>query len=360
MISNKLTIKHSFAYYLPQYHLIKENNQWWGEGFTEWVHLKNAISFHKNQVVHFPHSDIGFYDLTDIHVMEKQYDLARKNSIDTFCFWHYWFSDDDLLLEKPAELLLQSNIHVEFCFAWANHSWFNKAKGILLKEQRYDYSLEKHFHYLLPFFKDSRYRKIDNKPVFVIYDPLNCRNLVQLMDYFNVNIKKHGMDGIYWIFEKCNGDSPYRNMCDFYLNSNNFMRFRSTPRKLFDKVKSLFRRFGIKSPGYYDYVKCVEAFNSGVKPESHEIPIVFPGWDTTIRHGKGGICLLNNTPDAFKLHLKLVKRILAQRDSIDTRLVFIKSWNEWAEGNFIEPSSQYGYVYIELFGEFFSVESDAK
>lgn len=355
MKSNPILIKHSFAYYLPQYHTIPENDNWWGVGFTEWVNVKRAKTFHPKQITHLPHPDLGFYDLSNVSVIGKQYEIARKHSIDTFCFWHYWFADNDMLLEKPAEDLLASNIHVEFCFAWANHSWYNKSIGKLLKEQKYDYSLSKHFNYLLPFFKDPRYRKINNKPVFVIYDHKNCKNILKLKSHFNSELKKNGFDGLFLILENCDDSHPNSKICDLYLNSTNFMNFRGLTRKVHDKFKSALRRFGIRIAGFYKYRDCVNSFNIKVKHYSNQIPIVFPGWDTTIRHGKGGICFLDNTPDIFEHHLDLVKNIVNQKKDINKRFVFIKSWNEWAEGNFIEPSDKNGYTYLQLFNEKFNI-----
>lgn len=353
---DSLKIRHCFAYYLPQYHEIKENNEWWGEGFTEWVKVKQAKKYHKSQIIHHPHSSLGYYELNNAKVIAKQYSIAKKHNIDTFCFWHYWFSDNEMLLEKPAELILDSQEHVEFCFAWANHSWYNKSIGKLLKLQTYDYSLEKHFNYLLPFFLDDRYRKINNKPVFFIYDPHNCKNLKLLINYFNEKIRSYGFDGVFFVFEKTTSNSELSKHCDLCLNSNDFMRFRKSGRLVYDKFKSILRRLNIKVAGFYSYSDCIKHFNAQLKCNTNQIPIVFPGWDTTIRHANGGICFLGNTPDVFEQHLSLVANHLSKIDCIENRYIVIKSWNEWAEGNFIEPSEKYAYTYLSLYNKYFEIE----
>lgn len=350
---NKVKLKHVFTYYLPQYHEIPENNLWWGEGFTEWTNLKKAEKLHEKQEILYP-GELGYYNLLDVSIIEQQYKLAKEHSIDTFCFWHYWFNDNDTLLEKPAELVLNSDIEINYCFAWANHSWLNKSINRLLKEQRYDFSLEIYFDYLQPFFCDNRYRKINNKPVFFIFKPSECKNLNALINYFNKRAKNLGFDGIYFIFENTNQNYFYKNNLDgLFLNSAPYLKNRSLIRKIYDKLKLKFTKNN--SPRFYDYRKCTKDINKSIKKNTKELPFVFPCWDSTIRHGKKGICLLNSTPENFKLHLHEIIKTLP--DNVNERIIVIKSWNEWAEGNAIEPSSNYGRQYLEIFNNIFSINN---
>lgn len=347
----KKEISHSFAYYLPQYHAIPENNQWWGEGFTEWTKLNSAKAYVPQQTILTP-GVLGYYTLEDANVIDNQYKLAIEHGIDTFCFWHYWFDDNDQLLEKPAELLLQSDTQAEFCFAWANHSWWNKSENKLLKEQKYDFSLDVHFNYLVRFFKDKRYRKINNKPVLFIFDPRNCKNLKNLICHYNAKAKDEGFDGIYFIFENTNVHDELVSLCDNFLNSAQYLKKRTLIRKVYDKYFYKYISKLLHKPRFYSYRACVKGLNDHITESSKEIPFIFPGWDSTIRHGKNGVCLLDSNPDNFKDHLnEVAKKVYKNKD-----IVVVKSWNEWAEGNTMEPTAQYGKKYLEAFGEVFELK----
>ncbi|WP_438319865.1 glycosyltransferase WbsX family protein [Edwardsiella tarda] len=349
-----MQVKEVFAYYLPQFHEIKENNEWWGEGFTEWVNVKNAKKIYRDQEILTP-GELGYYNLSDVSVIEKQYSLAAKHGISSFCFWHYWFGDDDLLLEKPAEKIINSDLSVRFCFAWANHSWWNKSKNILLKEQKYDFSIEKYFNYLLKFFNDERYTKIENKPVFVIYKPLDIPNLDIFKRKFDQYAINHGFNGIFWIAENSNSDIAAKYNFDYYLNSAPFLKYRSLLRKVIDRIIIKLSQHNIRIPRRYDYKKCIESINSHVK-DNKEIPLVFPRWDSTIRHGKGGMYVHKSTPELFEYHLSICQKILKDRELKD-RILFVKSWNEWAEGNFIEPDNVYGDEYLRAFSKYFEIHN---
>lgn len=342
----KVKIREVFTYYLPQFHAIHENNKWWGEGFTEWSLLKSAKSL-------FPGHDIpkvgelGYYSLEDVSVIGKQYQLAKQHSITTFAFWHYWFSDDELLLNRPAELLLSSNVNVKFCFAWANHTWYNKSKGLLLKEQRYDYDVKKHFTYLLPFFMDDRYTKIDNKPVFFIYNPSDASNCHLLMETFNIMAKEHGFDGCFFIAENSDNQIAKHYGFNRFLNSCNFMRDRLLSQKIIDRIKMFLNK---KIPLFirrYEYSKRMQKFVASFDVEHNEIPVAFPRWDSSIRHGRRGVVLTNATPMAFSAHLEqcLLKTIHIPESE---RFLMIKSWNEWGEGNYIEPCHKYHREFLEV------------
>lgn len=350
----KTELTHSFAYYLPQYHEIEENNLWWGKGFTEWTHLKNAKTYHPKQEIIYPNKELGYYNLLDVKVIEKQYKLAKDHAIDTFCFWHYWFDDNDMLLEKPAEMILKSDIDVNFCFAWANHSWWNKTENKLLKEQKYDFSLSTYFDYLKPFFLDKRYRKINNKPVFFIFDPKNCKILHKLIKYFNLECQKIGFDGVYFIFENTkDNDKIMISLCDRYLKSAEIFDYRSFFTKLKNKSYLILNRLGYPKIRYHDYRKAIRDLNKNL--DDKKIPIVFPNWDSTIRHAKGGICFFNTTPHFFKQHL--LSTASALKKQTGDKLVVIKSWNEWAEGNTMEPSNKYGSEYLKIFSDIFTLKN---
>lgn len=346
MIKHKIKVREVFSYYLPQFHEIKQNNQWWGKGFTEWDLLKKSKKHFTNHELTSV-GELGYYSLDDVTVIEKQYQLAKKNSVSTFAFWHYWFDDDDMLLNKPAENILKSNIDVKFCFAWANHTWYNKTKGLMLKEQKYDYSIENHFKYLLPFFLDSRYTKIDNKPTFFIYNPNDAENCSEVIRIFNKLAIENGFSGIFFIAENSSIVEKNKYNFDAFLNSCNFMRDRRLFNKVIDRFKMKFNKFYPLFVRKYDYNIRMRKFIDKVDTENQEIPVAFPRWDSTIRHGKRGVVLTNATPYNFEIHLQhCISKLKNVPES--ERFLMIKSWNEWGEGNYIEPCERYGSQYLNI------------
>ena len=170
------------AFYLPQFHPTKENDEWWGKGFTEWVSVAKARPLYRGHVEpHIP-ADLGFYDLRIPEIREQQAELAKEAGIEAFCYWHYWFGEGKRLLERPFnEVLTSGKPDFPFCLAWANHSWYKKLwdsqareKDLLLIEQKYlgieDY--KSHFYAMLPAFKDDRYFRVNGKLFFIVYDPI--------------------------------------------------------------------------------------------------------------------------------------------------------------------------------------------
>lgn len=352
-VPEPLQIANSFAYYLPQYHAIVENDDWWGTNFTEWTKVRAAKTWHPDQIIHTP-AELGYYDLSSTEVIARQYDLARSHCINTFTFWHYWFGNDDLLLEKPAEALLRSTEDVSFCFAWANHDWVKHATGQTLKKQRYE-DIARHFAYLEPFFHDPRYRKINGKPVFKLFSPRQHPDVPRFVDEFQSYAQTSGQPGICFVFDHCSEGSDHAQLCDFYLNSTKALKF--TP-PLHHVIRKLSARMGRsrKAPQFAQYSDCAANLNAHVSATSRELPLVFPGWDTTIRHDEQGLCLLNGSVDAFGNSLTRVQDLLSHRALADRHLV-IKSWNEWAEGNIMEPTQAHGRAYLETFASHFTVHN---
>ena len=196
----------TIAFYLPQYHEIKENNEWWGKGFTEWTNVKNAKPlFEGHNQPRLP-LDNNYYCLLDDKVLEWQIDIAKKNNVYGFCFYHYWFNGH-LLLEKPIENFLSNdNLNFPFCLCWANPSWTKiwagKGSEILISHNYKDTNdLEKHFQYLLKFFRDDRYIKEDGKPLLVIYSPEEIPNLDEIVSFIRKRVVEEGFPGIVLMYQ---------------------------------------------------------------------------------------------------------------------------------------------------------------
>ena len=193
--------KRLIAYHLPQFHEIKENNEWWGEGYTEWTAVKNWKPYFKGHQLRKPSDELGYYDLSDPQVLEKQYEIASNYGLEGFCFWTYWFGNGEMLLEKPLEHLLLPNSKVKYCFAWANHSWWDKSTWRLLKEQKYlgkeDYI--NFYKTLSPHFNNPNYIKKDNKLLLSIFMPQDIPDIEVFMNTLNNLAMKDGYDGFFFI-----------------------------------------------------------------------------------------------------------------------------------------------------------------
>ena len=238
------------AMYLPQFHEVEENNRWWGEGFTEWTAVKKARPLFDNHKQPNTPLNENYYNLLDKQTMQWQVNLMKKYGVDGMCFYHYYFKDGKKILEKPAEnLLAWKNIDMPFCFSWANESWIRswsnvndgnpwmydekdaqkvkESNGVLL-EQKYGEKedWEKHFYYLLPFFKDDRYIKIENRPVFLIYKPDIIPCLKEMINYWNQLCEKEGMGYIYLLGENTNRlNSNYISGVVYHEPQNTLNRF---------------------------------------------------------------------------------------------------------------------------------------
>lgn len=359
------------AYYLPQYHPIPENDTWWGKGFTEWTNVTKAKPLFKGHYQpHYP-ADLGYYDLRVPEVREAQAAMAKQYGLEGFMYYHYWFGDGKKLLERPYQDMLQSRQpDLPFCLCWANESWkgvwFGEFTGKLLIEQTYpgrkDY--EDHFYYLLEAFSDDRYIKVDGKPVFNVYMPLNLPDASAFANLFNELAIKEGFPGMFLIGSRVPFEwNPHDHGFDAVIGSEAAqLRYRQQskfkkPRyavkrtqQILEKVagKKIFSPFD--KPAVMDYADVIDRLITDRHFDFDYYPCVVPNWDNTPRAGSAGLVFHNSTPQLFKKHLQQgidkIKHLPQQR-----QFVFIKSWNEWAEGNYLEPDRAFGYAYLEVIKE---------
>ena len=356
------------AYYLPQFHPIPENDEWWGKGFTEWTNVTKAKPLFKNHYQPILPADLGFYDLRVPETQEAQSKLALEYSIDGFVYYQYWFGDDKFLLEKPAEQMLKNpKVEIPFCFCWANETWKGIWHGLdnpsVLIEQKYlgeaDYI--KYFNYLLPFFKDKRYIKVNNMPMFHIYKLDDIPDLDGFLKLFNELAISNGFDGIYFVATHGNSQvvlSKPELFGQVGVDVFNTMRYEQSfacrsgtllgkiERKLFEKLKwTLVSRL----PFVLDYKIAIEKLNVQFNHDKY-IACVFPNWDNSARSGKKSMIFKNSNPELWKIHLN--KTVLELKKQENTpRFVIIKSWNEWAEGNHLEPDLKYGHQWLNAVKE---------
>lgn len=340
-----------YAYYLPQFHEIPENNKWWGEGFTEWVNVKKARPLIKNHNQPKKPLNNNYYELNE-DTLRWQADLAMKYHIDGMIFYHYYFCGKKLL-EKPAEILLKNkDIPMNFFFCWANHSWYRSWEGTkeLLMEQTYGdvNDWEKHFQYLLPFFQDYRYQKKDNKPLFMLFQSSFKQNN-NIAKYFDKRCRDYGFDGIQIIESIQNYDTTSCNIDNSILHTRepncSSMRYKFSKRNILFRIRNKI----LKILNKYTYLKYIEQYDGDIllkiaadNYRQNIIPGLFFEWDNTPRHGYRGYLISSISKEAFFIYMDTIK---------DSEFVFINAWNEWCEGMMLEPTSDKKYLYLEWLKE---------
>lgn len=346
------------AYYLPQFHEIPENDIWWGKGYTEWRNAKRAKPFFWGH--YQPREPLGnnYYDLSDSKIMEWQMDIARKYGISGFCFYHYWFGNQKKLLEMPAEHMLKNpNAKLPFCFAWANEPWTRTWEGPggdkhVLIQQKYcgEEDWKAHFDYLLPFFMDKRYIKKDNRPLLLIYrlDKIPCAR--EMFSCWNRLAEKAGIGKLY-IVQMLSHERFKRSFADAYTTYVPALFFEQRD----DIIKKAKYKFveklpPIKLPRFlakyifdvFNYDKCYRyLLNKSYAP--NEYMGVFTDFDNTARRGRRAAIWTGATPEKFK---KYLIQIIKKSQQEEKEFIFLTAWNEWGEGNYLEPDKRFGYAWL--------------
>ena len=349
------------AYYLPQYHPFPENDEWWGKGFTEWTNVARARKLFPGHVQpHIP-ADLGFYDLRMPEVREEQARLAREAGIEGFCYYEYWFGHGRKLMQRPFEEVVASGRpDFPFCLAWANHSWYKKlwdprnpGKDELLMEQLYpgvkDY--EEHFRYLLPALCDKRYIRVDGKPLYVVYDALHFQDVGNFIASWRRLAAEHGLGDFYFVATDFNSEHRDELLKMGFDATHNvdYINIYHKSSKLNKAFKTLCRLY-LHIPMIYKYREAMKHMVNDDCRKENVIPVITPNWDHTPRSGAKGLVFTDARPEYFK---QLASRAvdMVKDKAEEHRIVFIKSWNEWGEGNYMEPDLQYGHGYLQALKE---------
>ena len=372
------------AYYLPQYHPIPENDKYWGKGFTEWRNVGKAKPLFRGHSQPRVPADLGYYDLRLPEIREEQAALAREAGIEGFCYWHYWFGNGKQLLEMPFnEVLHTGKPDFPFCLGWANHSWTSKTwvagktfqKDSMIMEQTYpgieDY--EQHFYALLDAFKDHRYITVDGNLLFVIFRPLDLPDTKGFIDLWNKLAKKEGLNGFHFV--------GIESSFGIFSTEGKKIMFdgKDTTAKLYNKVlesgfdginsrgmnlahvrydslfgfyfKKALKKF-LKWQGVvkYDYKRISKLLFTDEDKWENVYPTIIPNWDRTPRSGKKAIVWYNNSPQYFKKQVDLALKFIKDKQE-QHKLLFLMSWNEWGEGNYMEPDIEFGKGYINALRE---------
>lgn len=344
--------------YLPQFHEVRENSLWYGEGFTDWVSVKKAKPLFEGHRQPRKPLDGNYYDLSRAETLKWQAELAKEYGIDGFCFYHYWFDSQNRLLEKPVELLLEhKEIEISFCFSWANESWKRtwsnvekgnvwcdandsgsrkqdeKGRGLLVG-QRYGREEEwkKHIDYLIPFFQDTRYLKVEGKPVFCIYQPCDIYCMKAMLEVWDARLKEAGLPGI-WLVGASYGD----------LYSDNVdISYDHEPGTAFVKCREA-QEYEISPEGmeFFDYDTMWGHILEGILPG--RLSCAVTDFDASPRKGCKSTIVKGSTPERFE---KYFREFLIRNLQAENELVLINAWNEWGEGMYLEPCEEYGYGYL--------------
>lgn len=338
------------AFYLPQFHPVKENDEWWGKGFTEWTNVAKASPLFRGHYQPRIPADLGFYDLRLPDVREAQAELAREAGVDGFCYWHYWLGGGRQLLERPLqEVVASGKPDFPFCLGWANHSWLKKlwnpdvsrfSQEMLIEQTYSKDDIDLHFNTMLPMFRDKRYMQIDGRLLFLIYAPLAVPDLRAFIARWRELAKVNNLPDFYFIGQAKKEELNNEKLA--VLDAINFECIYDFFRQ--SRLRKLWA-YIFRHPIITQYKDILKIYDLSVLKGGNVIPSIYPSWDLTPRRGMIGTVFHKSTPELFAEH---VQQIMEATHPIDggEKILFLKSWNEWAEGNYMEPDLKFGKGYI--------------
>lgn len=375
------------AYYLPQYHPIPENDKYWGKGFTEWTNVTKAKPLFRGH--HQPNlpADLGFYDLRLPEIRNEQAKLAKEAGIEGFCYWHYWFGNGKELLERPFNEVVDSGEpDFPFCLGWANHEWSTKtwtANGSskeTIAEMKYpgeeDYIL--HFNKYLKAFKDKRYITVDGKLLFVIFAPMDMPDFPSFKNKWNELAVKNGLKGFHFVGIRENftvTNDTYSTTKHKYsledINKKAVKQYKDVLNAGFDAINSrgsiranvkstslaiyyfkrLLMKLGIRTLVKCKYKDIISNYYVEQDKWNNVYPTIIPNFDRSPRSGwKTNILWYGSTPELFKKHVQEALTLLEGKPE-EHKILFLQSWNEWGEGNYMEPDLKFGHAYLKALSE---------
>jgi hypothetical protein len=333
------------AFYLPQFHPIPENNDWWGEGFTEWTNVTGADPlFSDHYQPHLP-GDLGFYDLRLTETRIAQAEMAREYGIAGFCWYHFWFHGKRLLERPFDEVLASGEPDFPFCLCWANEPWSRRWHGReedVLQSQTYSKEDDlAHIRWLIPVLADHRAVRIDGRPIFSIYQGRNLPDPRRTIEMWREEVTRAGLPDPFLLTVETAWDQDW---------DATVVGFDA--KVIFRPQFSLLReapRLAVPTHPKLEVYRYEYAWPLLAKPPDVTYPFyetVCPRWDNSPRIGPRGVVLHDATPEAYGQWLTLTMRRALQRPP-ENQLVFINAWNEWGEGAHLEPDRKYGRAFLE-------------
>ena len=375
------------AFYLPQFHPIPENDAWWGKGFTEWTNVTKAKPLFKGHYQPKLPADLGFYDLRVPEVREAQAELARNAGIEGFCYYHYWFNGKALLERPFNEVVASGEPDFPFCLCWANQTWtgiWHGEPNRILIEQTYPGAKDhqKHFLALRDAFLDKRYMRVGGRPIFAIFRPSEIPNVAAFIQQWQELAAQNGLPGIHFVAHLTHREAAWDYSSrgfDGCVVVGTHKIFDTSVRDLFFRARGgryqwngdsdradirgdaaggelsqwLWRRARVSFGKFANvrlYRHALPFLLEGCRKEQDVYPCVTPNWDNSARCVLKALVIHESTPDLFRVHLRDALALVESRQW-DRRLVFIKAWNEWAEGNYLEPDKKFGLEYLKVVQE---------
>lgn len=355
----------AIAFHLPQFHPIAENDEWWGKGFTEWTNVvKAAPRFPGHYQPHLP-ADLGFYDLRLQEARAAQAELAANHGIHGFCYYHYWFNGRQVLERPVNEICHSGEPEFPFCLCWANENWTRQWDGLktdVLLEQKYGLADDvAHIRSLIPIFLDRRYVRILDRPLFLVYRAKQFPEPEKTTETWRREAERAGLKGLFLVRVESFGDEygDPRSMgfdcsLEFQPRWSGLGRSQIFRRKWWHRQNLGTGEAVFRDNAVYEYEDLVRRALAEPFPAYPRIPCVCPGWDNCPRRKTGAVIFLNSTPELYEGWLREIVNRQASRISADgsrgispESLVFINAWNEWAEGNHLEPCQRWGRKYLE-------------
>jgi len=336
------------AFYLPQYHRIPENSEWWGPGFTEWT---NVASGKPNFAGHYqPHipRDLGFYDLMHPHVMREQAEMAKLYGLHGFCFYYYWFSGRRIL-ERPLDNFLKSDIDINFCLCWANENWTRTwdgdTKSVLLSQNYEEGDDERFIASIIRFFKDKRYILVDGKPLLVVYRAKDIPNPGDSFEKWRKLVIDNGFPGLHIVVVDFYDIATPDEVCADALVEfppHKFNGPQSVPETIPDITNPDF------NGGIVDYAKIIAQSSLRPVPPFKLYRGIIPGWDNTARRQNTPTIVINEDPELYGEWLCYLRAYTREHCPAGSdNFIFINAWNEWGEGCHLEPDQKWGLQYLE-------------
>lgn len=350
------------AYYLPQYYPFPENDEWWGKGFTEWTNVGKTTPLFKGHYQPKVPADLGYYDLRVPEVAEQQAELARRAGVYGFCYWHYWFGNGKELLDMPFKRALDTGKpDFPFCLGWAAEGWMaktwnkdsNSGRWLIKQEFPGEEDNLNHFNQYLRAFKDPRYIRVDGRPFFLLYGLKNFPDIQGFMDQWNRLIKEAGVaESFYFVgfagteaeLANCPGKFDATTLSNLHKSSYYNPGLHMKGYRFVERLIGKFR----KRPIMMDYKEIVRKIWNKDCDRDDFLPTLIPNWDHTPRSGYNGTMFYNTTPELWKEMCEIVVEKTSKKKN---PFVMLKSWNEWGEGNYMEPDLRYGTQYIDILGD---------
>lgn len=353
------------ALYLPQFHPIPENDEIWGKGFTEWTNVGKAKKMFRGHYQPRVPADLGYYDLRLPIIREQQAEMAREAGVEGFMYWHYWFGNGKTVLADIFnEVLTSGKPDFPFCLGWANHHWtthtwiretqHQKDQYIFKQEYPGEEDYIAHFYNVLPAFKDKRYITVDGKPLFMIYSPLEFPDCEKFMKLWRRLAQENGLPGIHFISRSYGWKERNQKILSMgfdAINSNGQWEAEIAAKGkwkylIWNKFVHKFAVGLLK----FDYCDIIKHFFTEDDREENIYPTIMPNWDRSPRSGNRAVIYHDSTPTLFKQHVEQALDYIKDKED-EHKILILKSWNEWAEGNYMEPDLKFGHGYLDALKE---------